>query len=157
MNNLTQKVGKEHTYPSNLQLDPERVDELSVVGDFQRTLALLVGFREDSSKAIEATIDAALKTVAYGVGFRNYTTKSGTGAGTYGTANQLTVTGRAHRWDILIESQPAEIRFLLEDGITWGDSFPLLAGFYSIPFTSTVIQVKDRGGSHCTYTVAAWW
>lgn len=157
MNNLTQKVGKEHTYPSNLQLDPERVDELSVVGDFQRTIALLVGFREDQSKAIESTLDAALKTVAYGVGFRNYTTLSGTGTAAYNATDQLTVSGRAHRWDLLIETEPAECRFLLEDGVTWGDSFPLPVGFYSIPFTSTDIQIRNRGSSNCAYFVAAWW
>jgi hypothetical protein len=157
MNQIEQKVGKQHTYPANLGLVPERVVDLSVVGDFQRVLALLVGFRDDQSQAIESTLDAALKTVAYGVGFRNYTTASGTGTGSFNSTDQLAVTGRAHRWDLLIETEAAEIRFLLEDGLTWGDAFPLPVGFYSIPFTSTVCQVRNRGASNCDYFMAAWW
>lgn len=152
----TQRINDLTIQPDNLSLEPDRAKGLNIVGDYQRTFTMIHGKNDTGGKAVEATPDGALRAVAYGVDFESYDTVAGTAPAGYGAPDELIVPGRAHRWDFWIEAQEALCRFKQADG-SWGNDLVLFVGFTSIPFTSTHVQIMQRGGTAGTYTIAAYW
>jgi hypothetical protein len=154
---IYQRVRAYYFDTPELDLDPASVRDQFISNIWRRTITYIWGVRDGVSFPIRATADGALRVTAYGTGFTSYTTVSGTAADTYNATNELLVSGSAHRWDILIESNDAKIKFLYPGGVTFYSDIPLVRGFYSIPFTSPGIRIANRvAGSNATYHISAF-
>lgn len=157
-NPIEQKIQSVALFPTELDLNPKRADVLKLIGNYQRAFALLHALvrdqeteLEDHSVVVGGTEEGALLTATYGVGFRSYVAASGNGTGVSTKVVYRADDGFLQRFDILIENYAAEIQFDIGRIGGVGGTVILLPGFYSIPFVSRGIYVKNR-----TANVAAW-
>lgn len=140
-----------------LRLDPGTVRDQFISNLWQKTITYIWGVKDGVSFPVKVAGDGSLRVHTYGAGFTTYSTASGTATDAYPGAATLSVTAGAHRWDFLIETNDATISFLAADGSTWLNDIPLVKGFYSIPFTSTGVRIKNRtAGSNSDYYIQAY-
>jgi len=159
-----QKIKIVSLFPGDLDLDPNRSDILFLVGNYQRVFSLLHGLvqhqeteTEDHSKVIGATEEGALLTATYGVGFRSYLAAAGNGTGVAVRTIYRPDDGFLQRFDILIENNPANIQFDIGRIGGVGGEFKLLPGFYSIPFCSRGLYIKNTGAGVAAFYAAGYY
>lgn len=152
-----QQVRSVRFLPQDLQCEPAFPKDMKVTSDLTPVIANLFGQTNDGGRLISAFPWNALKVSAYGSGYTNYSTKSGSQPAAYSATHELEAsTGLFHRVDILVETQEAEIRFYLNDSGSWGDSIPLPVGYHSMEFSTTKVQIKYRTASGGTYTIVGY-
>ena len=143
--------------PQDLETEPSFPSDLKVTPELGVTLSNLFGQSDNAGVLIGAFPWNALKVSTYGAGFRLYDVVSGTAPSAFSASHELTATaGYFHRFDVLVESADAEIRFYQESSAVWGDAIPLNVGYHSIEFSSSKIQVKARTASVGTYTLVGF-
>ena len=144
---LPENVETEPSYPVDIKIDPNIIT----------TLSQLFGQTRDGGRTIDAFLWNALKVSCYGSGFQQYETISGTAPSSFASTHELSaLSGQYHRFDILIESQEAEIRFRMDSIGSWGDAVPLPVGYHSMEFSSSVVQIRKRGATAGTYHITGY-
>lgn len=143
--------------PQDLSREPNDPPELIIEPGVKTTLTNLFGQTAAGGKLIGATAYGALQVAIQGVSFVSYDTKADTAPASYSSSHQLAASaGVWHRFDILVETQEASIRFWLDSTASWGDDIPLTVGNHSMEFESSIIQIKKRGTTAGTYTIVGW-
>ncbi len=140
--------------PQDIEFIPANPTELTVKEGVHLTLACLFGQTPNGGSRIDATGWNSLKVSCYGSDYLSYSVTADTAPAAFSVANQLSSSkGLFHRFDFLIETQEAEIRFYLEETLSWGAAIPLTVGNHSIEFSSRACQIRQRGGVAGTYTI----
>lgn len=140
-----------------LDLDPSSVRNQWISNVWRRTITYLWGVRNGVSVPVTIGEAGALRVETYGSGFTAYEVKTGTAADAYSATHELIPATLSHRWDFLIETNDADIKFYKPDGTTFYGDIPLQTGYYSISFTSPGVRIKNRvGGSNAAYHITAF-
>lgn len=142
-------------FPSQLSLKHRDAKVVLLDNYMRRAMCMING--ADLGVGNVAIVDAsqALRVASHGTQFDYYTVQAGTAPAAYDGTEQINDGNIYHRWDILIESEEAEIRFYDAAGNAGGD-IPLLVGFHSYLFTSPRIQIQKRNTTAGTYTITAY-
>ena len=143
--------------PDFLSLEPQDERELRLSPDVVRSLTHLFGINGNTSYAVGATQGQALKVSPIDSGLRQYSIKAGTAPASFDTTNRIALSVEAYQFDILVESQEAEIRFINSGTGFTGTAIPLTVGYHSIHFTATEIDIQKRGATAGTYTLIAFY
>jgi len=152
-----QQVRSIRFLPQDLQTEPAFPKDMKLTPDLTAVIANLFGQTSDGGRLINAFPWNALKVTAYGSGYTSYDTDSGSQPASFSSSNQLAASsGRWHRIDVLVETQEAEIRFYLDDVGSWGDAIPLPAGYHSIEFSTSIVQIKYRTAAGGTYVIVGY-
>lgn len=103
------------------------------------------------------TDDGYLKVAECGSGLTAYDVKTGGGPDDHCATGQLEPVGGGKRWDFLIETQDATIKFLKPDESTYYAEIPLVVGYYSIPIDSPGVSLINRvSGVSCAFHISAF-
>lgn len=128
----------------SIDLSPQDIREFVVSNEVQRTLAHLIGRTAmGDRKPVEITDDRRLKVVSAGAGYEEYGTESGSASDTYAAADTYEFSDNYLLFDILIESNDAEISFQNVKG-QWLDDIVLTTGFHSLEFIGYGIRIQNR-------------
>ena len=157
VNPTVHEIRRLHFLPEDLQVKPPFPETVKFNSQASMTLGLLFGLSGDSCNSVNAYPWNALKVSAYGSGYTNYETLSDTAPEDYTDTLEIESTnGLFHRFDILVETEEVCIRFLNDNTKTWLSDIPLTVGYHSIEFSSSKIQIKQRGDDAGTFTITAF-
>lgn len=149
-----QYIEKNGLFPSELNLDPSHVRRLFLDNHFRRTLPLLSAWDGRKQILLKTTSAGNLKTAPMGAGFEESDTKTGTGADTYTTANELSFDEEPSKFLFLIEINDVTIQFRNPTDTGWMDEITLRAGKHKISITSNKVRIKNReSGKTANYEV----
>jgi len=152
-----QKIRAHFFDTPELDLDPAHTKGQFISSIWRRTITYIWGVRNGVSIPVKITADGSLHTAKIGSGVDTYETKEGAGPNAHGATGQLAPTGGALRWDFLIETEDAKVKFLESDGVTYMNEIPLVAGYYSIPIDSPGVSLCNRvSGTVCAFHIAAF-
>lgn len=142
-------------FPAILDLKHRDTKVVLLDNYMRRGLNLIHGI--DHGVGYVALVDQfeALRVHTHGTGFDHYTVQADTAPDSFSSANEINDTFIYHRWDFLIESEEAEVRFVDDDSV-FGDAIPLLVGYTSLLFTSRRCQIRKRNTTAGTYTITAY-
>lgn len=140
------------------QLDqhPSRIQRWFIDNIFRRSLAYLVAFTEaEKAVIVRCTAGGKLKTAPTGTGFTDY--KRGGQTSTDGGITVFDGSGDFYsRFDILVETNDVEAKYMLESG-GYGGWSVLPKGMHSIDLSASLIVAKSRSaGSHGVVSVAGY-
>jgi len=140
-----------------LDLDPASVKDQYISNIWRRTITYLWGVRDGVSVPIRLAADGSLGVDLSDPGVTGYDVKTGAGPNAHGSTGQLAPTGGAKRWDFLIETEDAKVKFLEPDAVTYYAEIPLVVGYYSIPIDSPGVSLVNRiSGTVCAFHIAAF-
>jgi len=152
-----QKIRASGFDPEALDLDAQTVQKHWLSNLWIRTVTFLFGLHEGQAVHIKATADGALITADVDSSLTAYDVKTGAGPDAHGATGQLAPTGGAKRWDFLIETEDAKVKFLEPDAVTYYAEIPLVVGYYSIPIDSPGVSLVNRvSGVTCAFHIAAF-
>lgn len=150
-----QEITGRGLFPGSLVLLPPDLQRVMLDNYMRRSLSMIHGIRKEKGYVAEVDQFSALRTQSHGTGFVHYAVVSGTAPAAFAATDEVNDTFTYHRWDILVETEQAEIRFVDDENV-FGDAIPLTVGFHSILFTSFRMQIKYRNSSAGTYTITAY-
>ena len=150
-----QEIRARGMFPASLDLRHPDTQVVLLDNYMRRSMSMIAGIYQNQGYVARVDDSESLRIHAYGTGFRTVAVKAGTAPATYDGTEEIDDGNTYHRWDILIETEQAEISFLMEDGTDSGD-IPLLVGAYSILFTSARCRIQKRGATAGTYTIVAY-
>lgn len=142
-------------FPASLQLKHPDTKVVLLDNYMRRSLSMIHGVYRNEANVAMVDKYQALRVAAHGTGFEHYVVASGTAPDDFDVSDEVNDTFTYHRWDILIESEQAEIRFVEHDSV-FGDAIPLVVGFHSLLFTSFRAQIRKRNATAGTYTITAY-
>ena len=143
--------------PQDLSTDKQFVSELLVEPNLKPTLSQLFGQTGTGGILIGATNYNALKVAVQGSALTSYSIKAGSQPSAFSSSHQLAATtGIFHRFDILVETQEAVIRFYCDATASWLSEIPLTKGNHSFDFESSICQIKYRTATGGTYQITGY-
>jgi hypothetical protein len=143
--------------PQDLELTPQHPSDLIVKGGVNLVLASLFGLTEDGGRRVDATLWNALKIAAYGSGFMEYDTITGTAPAAYGAPHGVAGNPSFHRVDINALTAPLLIRVKNYRTEQWGHDIYVGAGFMSLEIDALEVQVKLATGTASDYYLTIFW
>lgn len=150
-----QEIRASGLFPASLDLRHPDTQVVLLDNYMRRSLSMIHGIYQNEAHVAQVDDSDSLRIHAYGTGFRTIAVAAGTVPDTYDGVEEIDDGNTYHRWDILIESEQAEISFLMEDGSNSGD-IPLTVGSHSILFTSLRCRIQKRNATAGTYTIVAY-
>lgn len=142
-------------FPASLSLKHPDTQVVLLDNYMRRSLSMIAGIDNQYGYVAKVDSNESLRIHAYGTGFKNIAVKTGTAPASYDGSEEIDDGNIYHRWDILVESEQAEISFEMEDGSNSGD-IPLVVGSHSILFTSPKCRIQKRNTTAGTYTIVAY-
>ncbi|RLF07878.1 MAG: hypothetical protein DRJ64_02160 [Thermoprotei archaeon] len=127
-----QKIKAMGLFPSELQLEPANVRELSLNNKFQRTLPLLSAWTGNKQVLLRATTGGLLKVTSYSAVFDKYEVNPTSGTPGYieisgSSVNTETFSEVMSKIDVMVNKYAIYIE-ISADGTTFGDKIMLEAG-----------------------------
>lgn len=151
------EIRRLHFLPEDLQVKPEFPESVKFQAQASITLGLLFGLYKNTCNSVNVFPWNALKVSTYGSGYTNYETLSDTVPDDYTDTMEISdSTNPFHRFDVLIESEDACIRFYNDLSKSWLGDIPLTVGYHSMEFSSTKIQIKKRSSTAGTFSIVAY-
>lgn len=152
-----QKIRAHFFDTPELDLDPALVKAQFISSIWRRTITYIWGVRNGVSIPVKISADGSLGVQPSGSGVDAYDVKTGTGPDAHGASGQLAPTDGAVRWDFLIETEDAKVKFLEPDAVTYYSEIPLVVGYYSIPIDSPGVSLCNRvSGVTCAFHISAF-
>lgn len=150
-----QEIRAPGLFPASLQLKHPDTKVVLLDNYVRRSLSMINGIEDGIGYVAGVTKHEALKIAAYGTGFQHYTVLADTAPDDFTASVEINDTFTYHRFDILVETEQAEIRFVDHDSL-FGDAIPLVVGFHSLLFTSFRTQIRKRNTTAGTFTITAY-
>ena len=142
--------------PEGLSRKPEFPQDLTLETNAQLGFSHLMGKQGDFSNLVQVSPEGGLRQVSYGNDYKELQTKSGTGTAAFNATDQILRTSATPKFDVFVETADATIRFNLIDG-TDSDEIIVPVGFRSYEFMALGIQIKNRTGTNCAFSINAFY
>lgn len=142
-------------FPASLQLKHPDTQVVLLDNYMRRSLSMIAGIDNQNGYVAKVDSNESLRIHAYGTGFTSVAVKAGTAPAAYDGSEEIDDGNTYHRWDILVESEQAEISFQMANGNN-SDDIPLTVGSHSILFTSPKCRIQKRNTTAGTYTIVAY-
>lgn len=150
-----QEIRAPGLFPASLLLKHPDTQVVLLDNYVRRSLSMISGIHKGNGYVAKVDDNDSLRIHAYGTGFQYMAVKAGTAPDAYDGSEEIDDGNVYHRFDILIETEQAEVSFEMGDGSNSGD-IPLVVGFHSLLVSSPKIRIQKRNTTAGTYTITAY-
>lgn len=150
-----QEIRAAGMFPAALSLKHRDTQVVLLDNYMRRSLTMLHGIADGVANLARVDANEALRITSFGTGFRYAEVIADTAPASYSSSHEINDGNEYHRFDVLVETEQAEVRFLQADGTNSGD-IPLVVGFHSLLVSTTQFQVQKRNTTAGTYTITAF-
>lgn len=118
--------------------------------NLQPTLGLLMGYFGEATKLVGVSQFNEIRVAQGGSGLNSAVIDSGSQPASYSSSDEISNSSGFLRFDVLVQTQTADIQVQLLDGSTLAD-WILPAGRYSFDFECIRVRIKYNSASGGTY------